>query len=215
MEAKAQVWGRRGHRALSSVQWPWPSEDTALHLCALGQAARARGEPPAPLTWPPLPLVLGLAVSSGGCKATSPNSTVSGRTEEHGSGLQSTRLQPGHPGPMSAHPQLQGDAGAQARPHPPEPGLTVASGRATSEQLLLQPFGCRLLPPPPDLLQPPLLEPEKRTGLFTPSTRLPTQEAGAAPLAGGDPEGSEPSRALQSTEPGPSGAVTVPSGPPG
>lgn len=104
---------------------------------------------------------------------------------------------------------------AQARPHPPEPGLTVASGRATSEQLLLQPFGCRLLPPPPDLLQPPLLEPEKRTGLFTPSTRLPTREAGAAPLAGGDPEGYEPSRALQSTEPGPSEAVTVPSGPPG
>lgn len=35
----------------------------------------------------------------------------------------------------------------------------IVPGRATSEQLLLQPFCCLLLPPPPDSIQSPFLKP--------------------------------------------------------
>lgn len=56
------------------------------HSCEPNETRAHRGpraSPPPPLTWSLLMLILGLAVSSGGCRATSPNFTVSGRAKEH------------------------------------------------------------------------------------------------------------------------------------
>lgn len=62
-----------------------PGENAAFRLQAVGPAALGdtQGHPPPLLTWPPPLLILGWAVSSGGCRATSPNFTVSAGAEGH------------------------------------------------------------------------------------------------------------------------------------
>lgn len=119
--------------------------------------------------------VLGLAVSSGGCRATSPNFTVSG-------GQRSTTEtccphNPHSPAPrVTVHPPT--DPGETRVPSPTPPARrtradTTAAGRATSEQLLLQPFCCLFFPSLPDFIQSPLLEPGEENPVLW---RFPTSQ---------------------------------------
>lgn len=112
-------------------------------------AACPSARPPPLLTGPLLTRVLGLAVSSGGCRATSPNFTVSGGAEERDRSAVCPSTNPGEtqvPAPPAATPRDD----------------TVASEKATLEQLLLQPVRCLLLLPLPGFIQPAPLEPGEK-----------------------------------------------------
>lgn len=71
-----------------------PGENVAFHA----------GSRPGLLTWPLLALDLGWAVSSGGCRATSPNFTGSGGTEEHTDASAHATTNPGPQDPATHRP---------------------------------------------------------------------------------------------------------------